>query len=189
MKSTFVLLSTLLAGACAEPEVDPALESEDPVPDETEFFETAVQIHPDGTSTVSEPRVITARKQRAQNRARAAFDPNEVDIFQDGACSQDGVWLYSRPDFTGSRICFTGYGHVWLDELYRYHRSGGRLIPIGTWGLTEGSFVPGVFQGTLTDKKRWGITTWIETWLPNGPSGSFVNRPTSSGALFTYHPD
>lgn len=148
---TILFLS--LVGACTDAP-DEQLDDE-PVADDTVFYETVISLGPDGTPVESEPRAITAGEQRRQNELRLAIEAGELPksafpaIIQDAGCATDAWWLYSRTDWTGSRICFRGAGIAYLGAYYRFVTIGGVPQPIGDWRISAGSYWPGADYGSL----------------------------------------
>ena len=148
------LVATLVVlGACVA--ADDSIDDGDlAVSDDTIFFDTVVQLLPDGTFVAGEPRAVTAGEQRAQNELRRAIEAGEAEvpgpgIAEDFSCLYDSFWFYSRSDFTGSRICFAGYGVAWLEDYTRYILVNGHPLPIGDWQITSGSYWPGVRAGWM----------------------------------------
>lgn len=158
-----VLCALVLVASCVEEDV----ESPDvaPVPDETLFVSTVVELRPDGTSQVGEPQLITAGEQRAQNEWRHALERGEAEppsrIVRDTSCPGDAVWLYARQDFTGDRICFSGAGFAKLENYVRYSVRNGQIFYEGDWRLTGASVWPGVLFGRLqTSNPSVGYSWW-----------------------------
>jgi len=184
-----------LGAACTdEPIAEPIDEgsSEEPVPDDTVFFETVVELQADGRVAVSEPRAITAGEQRAQNELRRAVEAGELappvaGIAEDGSCRIDSVWLYSRTDWTGSRICFRGLGPAFLEEYGRYVMIGQYPVWIGDWRISSGSYWPGVDRGFMRNQ-YYPVdpsTLWEVVW-PAWGSRAVLNQPTKAYVLALY---
>ncbi|NVB82771.1 MAG: hypothetical protein HOV81_30620 [Kofleriaceae bacterium] len=134
--------------ACVDDPVEVETASEDPVSDDTVFHEVSISVGADGAVTVSEPRPITAKEQRAQNELKAAYARGEtvpVAITRDSSCAYSSFWYYDRTDYSGNRICFTGVGTADFASYLRVSPFG----TLVTWQTARGSFSAGSQVGTL----------------------------------------
>lgn len=172
-------LACLFAACVDDPDLPPA---EEPVADDAVFAETVATLHADGTITFAPPRPLTVREERAQNamkaRLAAAADgrpattpdlPPPGDTVnaggyvisgtatRDAACGWDSLWVYSRTDWTGDRICFRGNGVLWMKDYDRYALVAGMWMYIGNWRLAWGSYWPGANSGGLNGKTASGV--------------------------------
>ncbi len=73
------------------------------------------------------------------------------------ACGWDSLWVYSRTDGTGDRICFRGNGVLWMKDYDRYALVAGMWMYIGNWRLAWGSYWPGANSGGLNGKTAAGV--------------------------------
>jgi len=167
-KHALLLLASIsLFGGCTDhvrSSFEPPDEQE-PVPDDTVFYETVVTLGPDGPQ-ISEPRPITAASQREQNQLRLAIERGEVPEtayrILDGACDGASLWLFSRMDWTGDKICFRGCGSMILRDLIRYVNVNGQPVPIGYWESSTGSYWPGADRGVLVGN----VGSYGSSWIP-----------------------
>lgn len=148
-----LVLAALVLAGCVDVPDDPAA-TEDPVSDDTVFFDTIVTVNADGTTNVSEPRTITAGEQRAQNELRLAVERGEVaapaaNLVQDDSCLGDSLWFYYRTDWVGPRICFRGAGYADLANYTVYILVNGHPFPVGDWRIQSGSYWPGSSGGAI----------------------------------------
>lgn len=146
--------------------------------------DTVVTLLPNGTIK-QETYPISAGELRAQLARRMAIargeeqpnpEPN-AEIAQEIGCPTDAFWLYSRFDFTGSRICFQGAGTVLLDDYVRLVGLGPAplyMLYWGTWALEGGSYYAGTRGGRLYNP-RYGIVHDFVAWGSKSAFGSLDN--------------
>lgn len=150
---------------------DPASTTDDPepLPDDTIVYDTVATMGPDGQVVMSEPRPITVREQRAQNDARLSTTPSviysgytPIGSFgqQDYGCAYDSLWVYSRTDFTGDRICFSGQYYIFhMGDYSRFTVINGHTYYAGTWRIPSGSYLVGIRNGAF-----WSYNAATTTW-------------------------
>jgi hypothetical protein len=149
------LVSLLSFAGCALDE--PSENDEQPLLDDQVFYQTVVTAMPDGSVQVGEPIPITVAQERAQNEARLDAHVGRsgvAPIVLDPGCGGASLWLYSRTDLYGDRICFVGSGVVALDDLARYVTINGKKYWAGTWAIASGSFWAGVSPGRLANNSE-----------------------------------
>lgn len=132
--------------------VDEPSDDDRPLQDDDVFYQTVVTILPDGTQRVSEPVAITVAEEREQNEARRAHEAGErptSSISQDVGCTESAIWIYSRTDFYGDKICFRDTGTAYLFDYPRYVTINGRPVYAGTWALHHASIWPGKDRGYI----------------------------------------
>jgi len=156
MKHSSVLLglvSLLSAAGCA---LDEPTETDDqpPLLDDQVFYQTVVTTTPDGSVQLGEPIAITVAQEREQNEARLAAEAGASGVAPavvDASCGNASIWLYSRTDLLGDRVCFVGKGAVFLEEVPRYITINGKKYWAGDWRISTGSFWAGVSAGRLSN--------------------------------------
>ncbi len=132
---TLLLAAVALAGcATDDPDADQA----------ATVSHTIVQLHADGTSTVTQ-RTITP----AQQRAAFTADGNDAAARTAVLCSNDSLWLFDGPDQAGNDICFVA-PHGTVINLREY--KGYKCTPSGqcfliNWNGRVRSYYSGMFSG------------------------------------------
>lgn len=156
----FALLTSLLslssfAGCALDESTDTDAQVDEPAIDDTTIFlQTVVTVAPDGSTTMSEPIEMTVAQQRTQNERRLAMQTGKSEAafaVEDPGCTDAAIWLYSRTDFYGDRICFVGQGAAFLQDQSRYYFLNGRHYWAGSWAISQGSFWPGESPGRLSN--------------------------------------
>lgn len=188
-------LAAFLFTACVDdPDANP---DEVPVADDAVFHEIVATLQPDGTVTFAQPRAITVREEREQNAmkarmlataaSRSGATPGAPDTgvvvnagfggvsgtaTRDTSCAWESLWVYSRTDWTGDRICFIGNGILYMKNYDRFGFIAGMWLWIGNWRLAWGSYWPGTNSGGLNGKSASGV--WQSTPFPRyGRQGIF----------------
>ncbi|MEO8553640.1 MAG: hypothetical protein ABI678_26885 [Kofleriaceae bacterium] len=145
--------------ACVDAEVvDPSLDDGAPLPDDAVVYDTVATLSPDGSVVMSAPRAITVAEQRAQNLERmrgteptiaaAGYTVVGRPPGQDFDCGLSSLWVYSRTDYTGDRICFQGNSWFNLGEYSRFAMINGHPY-FGNWKIPSGSFSAGYEPGSF----------------------------------------
>lgn len=79
---------------------------------------------------------------------------------QDFACGYDSLWVYSRTDFTGDRICFEGQViNLYMSDYSRFTTINGHAYYAGNWRIPRGSFISGSRPGEL-----WSFSPTANHW-------------------------
>lgn len=161
-QSPLLLVLSLSFTACvdgAEPE------------DDVVYYDTVVEVSADGTTVVGEPQPITASERRAQLEARMA-PPSTRDTSAlrvgSGSCMNSSFWLYSRTDWTGSRICFSGPDSVELAAYSMYVDISGVPVRVGSWRIATGSYWAGTSGGRFfsRDDNNFPPIGWQDYFKP-----------------------
>ncbi len=140
---TASILATIVLslGACGGEDVADPQSSDSP--EDGIRRTTIVELHPDGTETISYPEEQATSAKSAHATARAVCpDFNALELHDEPA---------SWGQLTGRRICFVGSGTV---DLRRYCRGwnlvGGFPICVGYWNGHVGSYWTGRTSGWLS---------------------------------------
>jgi len=152
MKHIYIALVMLALPSCVA-DVDPSSNDDAPLADDAIVYDTVATVGPDGQVVLSPPRPITVGEQRAQAQARLETAPSIIANGyglpstipdQDYACLDTSLWVYSRTDFTGDRICFASVpGDLGMPNYSRYVTINGHAYYAGTWQISSGSFLTG----------------------------------------------
>ncbi len=184
MKNLYAALAcaviALSSAGCLTENAGTSVDDDDaPLDDDTVVYDTVATVGPDGEVVMSEPRAITVREQRDQNQARLSDQPTVIYVGytpvsaspeQDFACAYDSLWLYSRTDFSGDRICFKGTGSAFAGDFSRFVVINGRKYYAGTWEIPSGSFLVGIRTGRLSASGYQGAQ---RTFGSNTYAGTF----------------
>jgi hypothetical protein len=148
------------------------------------LYDTIDTIGPDGEVVMSEPRPITVGEQRAQNLARRygdepavaanGFGLNSGEGTQDFACLNDSLWVYSRMDYSGDRICFHDRNSEFIMSHFdRYVVINGRKYYAGTWRIPSGSYLVGARGGYFAGYDNVTGSVTYQTFSPSAFFGTF----------------